>query len=381
MLAAPPNLDRSSAAASTFAHAFALTCNGTFLLDGSIATPTPAQRTFTLANTGTLAGIPAAPEFLGRRHGLGVLSVLYYLWFLPRHRATSVRRPFALPTTITLPLPRESSPVEPPPGPRSDPPVTSLRHGPSTTPCLEASQAWLRRSPPPRPSPCTSIGMLVIRIPTRAATLSTVSVARTFIESTIGFLLPTWRLVGWPSYRKAAESIQPWKRGSLIDAMFLYNSRPSNISRREARVSRSMPTPASLARVLWRRLPGKHGTVSSVPFHKKCSTTSEERNPTSRRALDRSKNRRAHPTDHWGSARPGPHPRRLLKIRIPPGRYRVRLRLPNRDSGPYLRCPRADHSGQACRVLHRLEGVSIRSAAASNKLTPWVERRPKASPC
>jgi len=47
-----------AATASGFAPAFAWTGDGTFLLDGSIATPTTAQRTFTLANTGTLAGAP-----------------------------------------------------------------------------------------------------------------------------------------------------------------------------------------------------------------------------------------------------------------------------------------------------------------------------------
>jgi len=47
-----------AATASGFAPAFAWTGDGTFLLDGSIATPATAQRTFTLANTGTLAGAP-----------------------------------------------------------------------------------------------------------------------------------------------------------------------------------------------------------------------------------------------------------------------------------------------------------------------------------
>ena len=58
-----------SAIASDFAPTFAWTGDGTFFLDGSIATPATAQRTFTLTNTGTLTGVPVAPNVSGAGAG------------------------------------------------------------------------------------------------------------------------------------------------------------------------------------------------------------------------------------------------------------------------------------------------------------------------
>ena len=157
-------------AASGVAPAFVSTGDDTFLLDGSIVTPALAQRTFTLANAGTLAGVPVAPSVSGTGAS-DTFSLFSITCGHPLcHQPTSARLPFAPPTPTTLSLSQERSPAKPLPGPWPNLPVAvaaawTFDNSPSEIFAIAALASTSTQTFTPR-----NIGTLTGRVATRAIT-------------------------------------------------------------------------------------------------------------------------------------------------------------------------------------------------------------------